>query len=226
MNKTVELVNSWATFEESHPQSGISDFCRYYLISHQKQESNDIFLHGVVPPGGAAVLIKLMTLIIRMFNIYFHAALKNVPIKQVEEFYFLTTIKNLKSPKKTEVIFHTVNEISNGLNILNSLIKQKYVTEHDDQYDKRTKRLTLTPKGKKVLEVCYEKIHLVNEMMFMEMPADDIKLCIELLKNIETKFSDKWMKQKTMPFHVVFESVTGKKITNKTITKNILAKRR
>lgn len=45
MNKTVELVNAWGEYEQSHPGAEIEEFCRYYLISRQEkiagQESID-----------------------------------------------------------------------------------------------------------------------------------------------------------------------------------------
>ena len=211
MNKTVELVNEWANFEDKHPQGGIEDFCRYYLVSKREKEKNPQFLEGIIPPRKASLLTKLLVKIVRMHDIYLAAATKDVRIKQPEEFYFLSVIKNLKSPKKTEVIYHTVNELSNGLNILGSLIRQGYITEQNDDEDKRSKRVSLTPKGEKVLKVCYEKIHKVSELLFFEMSDDDIMLCIQLLKNVEMKFSGQWLLHKNKPFDEVYRSVVGKK---------------
>ncbi|HTI07041.1 MAG TPA: winged helix DNA-binding protein [Puia sp.] len=213
MNQTVELVTAWANFEESHPQSSVADFCRYYLINKREQEPKDSLMQGVVPPIHTGTLMKLMTLIVRIFNVYFEGALKDAPVKQTEQFYFLTMVKNLGLPKKTEVIYSLVSEVSNGLNILNHLIKQKYISEHSDPEDKRSIRVKVTPKGEKVLRLCYEKIHLVCEMMFMDMPEDDIRLCIQMMKNVEAKFAGKWMQQKTRPFQEIFENITGKKAT-------------
>ena len=213
MNKTVQLVNEWAAFEKNHPSDGLDAFCRHYLVS-QKEKANNKFLGGVVPTSKYAVLTKLLVKIVRMHEVYFALATKETGIKQPEEFYFLSVIKNLQSPRKTEVIYHTVNELSNGLNILNSLINQGYITEHNDIDDKRSKRVRITAKGEKILAACYEKIQQVSGMMFSDMPEDDILLCIQLLKNVELKFSGQWLQHKTKPFKEVYESVTGKKIGN------------
>ncbi len=35
MNKTVELVNYWADFENAHPHTEILDFCRYMLFKRK-----------------------------------------------------------------------------------------------------------------------------------------------------------------------------------------------
>src|SRR5882757_10974202 len=129
MNKTVELVTEWAAFEENHPDEGLDAFCRHYLISQREELYGNKFLEGIVPAKKSSILTKLLVKIVKMHNVYMDLATKEIRIKQAEEFYFLSVIKNLKSPKKTEVIYHTVNELSNGLNILNSLIKQGYITE-------------------------------------------------------------------------------------------------
>lgn len=210
MNKTVELVTEWAAFEEIHPQDSIEDFCRHYLIRKREKEKKAQFLEGIVPSQKISLLTKLLVKIVRMHNVYLDMATKEIGIKQAEEFYFLSVIKNLKSPKKTEVIYHTVNELSNGLNILTSLIKQGYIKEQNDEEDKRSKRVSLTPKGEKILKQCYEKIHQVSELMFFEMSDDDISLCIQLLKNVEMKFSGLWLQHKGKHFDEVYSNVTGK----------------
>lgn len=209
MNKTVELVNEWAAFEEMHPNDSIEDFCRHYLVS-KREKSNTQFLEGIVPQKKSSLLTKLLVKIVRMHNVYLDMATKEIGIKQAEEFYFLSIIKNLQSPKKTEVIYHTVNELSNGLNILTSLIKQGYIKEQNDKEDKRSKRVSITPKGEKILKQCYVKIHQVSEFMFYEMSDDDISLCIQLLKNVELKFSGLWLQHKGKSFDEVYKNVTGK----------------
>ena len=200
MNKTVELVNEWGAFEEKHPEGSLEDFCRHYLVSKREKEKDQAFLQGLLPPQKTSLLIKLLTKIVRIHGMYLATATKEIKIKQPEEFYFLSVIKNLKSPKKTEVIYHTVNELSNGLNILNSLIEQGYITEQQDDEDKRSKRVSLTAKGEKILKQCYERIHKVSDLLFFEMPDDDIALCIRLLKAVEMKFSKEWVQHKNKPF--------------------------
>ncbi|HTF28684.1 MAG TPA: winged helix DNA-binding protein [Flavitalea sp.] len=212
MNKTVELVTEWATFEEQHPEESLEAFCRHYLISKREKQEDPGFLEGIVPTHKKSLLTKLLVKIVRMQNVYLALATKDIAIKQPEEFYFLSVIRNLKSPKKTEVIYHTVNELSNGLNILNSLIDQGYISEQKDPEDKRSKRVKITPKGEKILSACYKKIHAVSDMLFLEMPEDDVLLCIQLLKDVELKFSGKWLHHKSKTFEEVYESVTGKKL--------------
>jgi DNA-binding MarR family transcriptional regulator len=215
MNTTVDLVNEWAKFESRHPNAGIEEFCRYYLLQQKAKQKPAKFLGDVLPPGKSSLLTKLLVKLVRIYDVYIAVAIRDLKIRQPEEFYFLSVIKNLKSPKKTEVIYHTVNELSNGLNIVNSLLKQGYITEQQDRDDMRAKRVSLTAKGEKILKQCYDQIHKVSELMFLEMHEDEIMLCIQLLKRVEGKFSDKWLIHKNKSFDEIYHSVMNEKESNK-----------
>ena len=139
--------------------------------------------------------------------VYIRIAMRDLKINHFEEFSLLSAVANLDNPKKTEVIYHTINELSTGLNLLSGLKKRGYITEHDDTEDKRSKRLRLTPKGEKILAECYKKFSKVPEMLFMEMTDDDIDLCIQLLKNIEIKFSKLYLRHRDAAFEEVFQNI-------------------
>jgi DNA-binding MarR family transcriptional regulator len=211
-NKTAELVNQWAVFEATHPEADIEDFCSYYLISRRQKDDTQKLFDGVMPPGPHIVINKLIGRIAKLFMIYINMALEDIRIHHFEEFNLLNAIAHLKEPKKTEVIYHTINELSTGLNLLAGLKKQGYIIEQDDPDDKRSKRLRLTPKGEKILKACRERLSKVPEMIFMDMPSEDIELCVQLLKNIDIKFSALWQQHKGRPFVQVYEAMTGKKI--------------
>ena len=61
----------------------------------------------------------------------------------------LATIHPEKNPKKTEVIYANLFELSSGTDMLNRMKKRGLIKEYDDQVDKRSKRIELTPKGEK-----------------------------------------------------------------------------
>src|ERR1700676_787986 len=196
MNKTVELVNGYAEFEDSHPESSIEDFCRYFLASKRNKETLGNLFDGEMPPRADIIITKLVDRIARIHMIYIQIAMKGMKIHHFEEFSLLSAIANLKTPRKTEVIYHTINELSTGLNLLAGMKKRGYINERDDPEDKRSKRLNLTPKGKKILEGCYERFSKIPELLFKDMKEEDIRLCIQLLKNVDIKFSKSWQHDK------------------------------
>jgi DNA-binding MarR family transcriptional regulator len=196
MNKTAELVNRYAEFEESYPDAGIGDFCRHFIASQRNKETLGNLFDGEMPPRADIILTKLMDRIARIHMIYIQIAIKGMKIQHFEEFSLLSAIANLKNPRKTEVIYHTINELSTGLNLLAGMKKRGYIHEQDDPYDKRSKRLSLTPKGREILEGCYERFSKIPEMLFKDINKEDIQLCIQLLKNVDLKFSKIWQHDK------------------------------
>lgn len=213
MNQTARLVSLWADFEEKHPEASILEFCRYHLASQQGRENypEELF-NGEVPPRPDIVITKLLDRIARLHMIYIQLAMKDMKISHFEEFSLLSAIANLKTPRKTEVIYHTINELSTGLNLLAAMKKRGYITEQDDPEDKRSKRLRLTPKGERILYSCYEIFSKIPEILFKDVPTEDIELCIQLLKRVNIKFSKLWMEHKKYPFKDVYKSITGKEI--------------
>ena len=207
MNKTAELVTQWAAYEAKHPDGSIDEFCRYYLVSKREAADSKRLFDGEMPPRSDIVLIKLLDRIARLHMIYIYSAMRDLKINHFEEFSLLSAIANLDNPRKTEVIYHTINELSTGLNLLANMKKRGYITENDDPEDKRSKRLRLTPKGEKALRACYEKFSKIPEMMLMEMTKDDVDLCIQLLKNIEIKFSKLYLQHKEKSFEQVYQNV-------------------
>jgi hypothetical protein len=206
-NKTAELVKLWAEFEQTHPNSSIDDFCRYYLITSREKENKQGFLKGNVPPGIDQTLIKLMGTLGAVFEIYASNALKAAGVNQLLEFVFLNTVDSMQSPKKTEVIYANYAELSSGLLVIDRLKKRGYLSEYSDTQDKRSKRLVLTDTGREVLYNCYMILMKLCSVFLSDMSEDDIKLCVSLLLPVEIKYSALWQKHKNMPFEQVYEEM-------------------
>lgn len=207
MNKTVALVNEWGSFEAKHPDGNIEDFCRHYLARQREQKTQGTLVGGVVPGFNSGLLLKIIGRISKLNMNYANLALKGTDLNQIEEFGVLVTIKQEKNPKKTEVIYANLFELSSGTDMLARMKKRGLIKEHDDKEDKRSKRLELTPKGEKVIEVCYERIKKNAMLMMHDLTEDDKQLCIQLLKNTEIKFSALWQQHKGKDFDEVYKSL-------------------
>jgi DNA-binding MarR family transcriptional regulator len=209
MNKTVGLVNEWAAFEEKHPEGNIEDFCRFYL-AHKRQQKDQVkgpLVGGVVPALTAGLLMKIIGRISKLNMAYANIALAGTGLNQIEEFGILQTIRKEKTPRKTEVIYANLFELSSGTDMLNRMKKRGLIKEYGDLEDKRSKRLELTEKGEAVCRAALSKIESNAKMLLNELKDDDMKLCIQLLKNIEIKFSAQWQKHKGKDFEEIFGEV-------------------
>jgi DNA-binding MarR family transcriptional regulator len=208
MNKTVELVNEWASFEERHQDADIGDFCRHYLISQREKDKKMPLEGGDIPWDPNGLLLKMIGRIGKLTAILAVKALDGTGIDQIEEFGMLLTVKRLKTPRKTEIIYANIFELSSGTDMLNRLRKKGYVKEHADKEDKRSKRVSLTAAGEKAIEECAKRMRKCAGMMLAEMNEEDVRLCTQLLKNVEIKFAALWQQHKNDSFEEIYQAAT------------------
>jgi DNA-binding MarR family transcriptional regulator len=206
MNKTAELVCVWSDYEETHPGASLEDFFRYSLLKQRGVQPEENLVGGVVPREIDPLLMKLIGRIFKLFEIYMDSAVKEAGLKQIEEFILLGNI-NFGMPRKTEVIYASLIELSTGSNILNKLKEEQFLVEYDDEDDKRSKRLKLTPKGEKALLESRKKMGQVAKVFFNDMTDDDKHLCVQLLKGVEIKFSGLWQQHKGKSFPLIYEDL-------------------
>ncbi|HVI44394.1 MAG TPA: winged helix DNA-binding protein [Chitinophaga sp.] len=207
MNQTVKLVTLWGAFEEQHPNGNIEDFCRHYLASQRQKKVKGPMVGGVIPPVADGVLLKTIGRIHKLNSNYANLSLKGTGLNQLEELGLLLTIRQEKNPKKTELIYANLFEVSSGTDMLTRLKTRGLIKEHNDKEDKRSKRIELTAKGEKTVEAAKARIIKNAAMMTHDLTEDDKQLCIQLLKNIEIKFSALWQKHKGKEFDEIYEEM-------------------
>ena len=196
MNKTVELINLWAKYEEENPKAEIGQFCQEYLVNLAQKTRRVTFWQSPVPPDSTSMLTKLIGRIAKLHNLYAVDAFKDCGISSFDDFLYLNSIAHTPNPKKTDIILANFSELSSGLLILDRLKKAKLIVEQGDELDKRTKRLEMTKEGASVLEACYQKLNEVNEMCFSGLTEEQVKLSIELLQPVEASLARKWLEDK------------------------------
>lgn len=213
MNKTVLLVNEWASFEESHPNADLDEFCRYYLTKQRSERDMGKPFNGQgVPPTAKTFLIKLLGYIVRVFETYMKNALSDVPeIRQPEDFYFLNSINFRGECRKTDVITGFLLGLSTGIDVLNRLLDNGLIAERTDPEDKRAKLVSITELGQTVLFKCYARAQKVSEIVFSSLSDDDAKLVAQLLKGVEQKHSPLVFDLRDKSIDELYELVVGKK---------------
>ncbi len=209
MNKTVELVNEWGSFEERHPGADIGDFCRHYLISQREKDRKAPMEGGDIPWDPNGLLLKLMGRISKLNAIFAARALEGTGVDQLEEFGMLLTVRRLQNPRKTEIIYANIFELSSGTDMLNRLRKRGFINELDDTEDKRSKRVSLTPAGENAIGLCAQQMMKCAGMMLSELSQDDVTLCTQLLKNVESKYAALWQQHKSASFEDIYAAASA-----------------
>src|SRR5258708_7052598 len=210
MDDTVRLVNAWAEYKNGHPASTIEEFCRHYLIAHREAEDIGQNFGGVVPPQVNVYLVKLLGRILQCCSIYVDAAFEHTPgIKQMEDFYFLNSIRNLGEMRKRDAIRYTLVKLSSVLDIIKRLVDNGFIEERPDPTDRRARLVKATPLGEQALFGCYEQLVRVNDLLWSDMAVEDKKLCIQLLRGVEIKHSKLAVELKGKTFDEMVTTILG-----------------
>jgi DNA-binding MarR family transcriptional regulator len=196
-NLTVKLVTQWGKFEAEHPNATLEEFYRFqlYQLKNTRTKKSTLPDKNIIQEPRIRIGI-LLSRISKLMTFFMEMAMQKIPLKQFEEFLILTSINHLGEPKKTEVIHHIMMELTTGLNLIKQLDNQGLLTEYNDPRDKRSRRLKLTNKGKKILEKCYLHFGSANTELFRVMPEQEVELAIQLLSGVEIQASKDWEKQR------------------------------
>jgi len=207
MNKTAELVRLWAAYEEKHPEADLKNFYSEQLLTDRKAEKAK-FLADLVPGENVSVLARLLGRLVKLHTGYAVMILKEKGIGSFEEFAILTTLIKSEQLRKSEVVNENFIELSSGLLILDRLKSKGFVAETEDQEDKRSKRVQLTTKGKKVILSCHQSMDQLNKAFYNDLHESDIKLCVEILKPLEIKYSSLWQKHRKKEFEEIYKDLS------------------
>lgn len=187
MNKTVELINEWASFSETHPNSSIEDFCRFFLIFRSAKEVDPQRNEAVVLPDERIFLIQLIEQIVGAYTIYNKIALSQTDVPFPDGFFYLMALRHLSETKKTDLINSLLAEYTTGMEAINKLIKLGLITERVDPSDRRAKLIKLTEEGRRILLDSSKESRKVPYFLFSDLTTEEIKLCLQLLTPIAEK---------------------------------------
>lgn len=96
-------------------------------------------------------LSAMVAYLFRYAKHYSKKALKDSTLTTIDDYVFLATLIQESGMTKSELIQRHLLEITSGTEILKRLLKQGLIEEQENQEDRRSKKLKITPKGMQVL---------------------------------------------------------------------------
>ncbi|MFW5687787.1 MAG: MarR family winged helix-turn-helix transcriptional regulator [Bacteroidota bacterium] len=176
-NKIKELIDFWSEFEQKTGSHDLADFGRWLSCASQEGKKNalkgkeilstetDDHMAFYKQMSSGRQFLTLLSRASRFVDFYMKKAFEELEITSRLEFQFLVSIKEMKNPRKTDVIYFNLVEISTGVETLKRLQKGGMVLDFPDESDKRIKRLKLTEKGEMVLSAALEKFELLDQLV-------------------------------------------------------------
>lgn len=206
MNKVVALVNAFDEYEKQQEGADIADFCRYYLTMQDAQQKEGL-VGGHIPPSDHALMMKLLGRLMGAYEVYHSAAMAKTQLPFREGFYILNYLNYATEVKKTDLINYLLIGYTTGMDFITKLMREGLVQEREHDTDKRAKLISLTEKGKTVLQECYPYMDKVSRMVLKGLSPNALKLCISLMSELEIKQSKFALAVRGKDFDEMFETV-------------------
>ncbi len=174
--KVQELISLWDEFESKTGCEDFSDFGRWLHGHNQNIAERDDSKIAEISNEASSHLdfykkmhdgrqfLTLLSRSSRFIDFYIKKALEGLAIGSRLEFQFLVSIFEMQNPRKTDVIYFNLVELSTGVETLKRMQRNGLVSDMPDPGDKRTKRLKLTEKGKNTLSQAMEKFGMLDQL--------------------------------------------------------------
>lgn len=208
-NKIVNLVNLFHKYLEHNPDAEIEDFCRQHLMqqktSKQANEANTLhFIEKIeqnnplteeeckglgkpfdVPFPIESRLGKAVGRLFKFILMYSRKGLASLELNNLEDFVYLGTILEKGTPKKSEIIQENLSEFSSGIEVLKRLTNVGFLYEFQDEQDRRSRRVGITPKGIEVLQACFPIMRQVGDLAFGNLMEDEKEIALQILDKMD-----------------------------------------
>ena len=156
----------WLNRHLSYPTHGVS--------GNNSQEDD-------ADESSETILTMLISYLNRYAKHYSKKALEDTPLSTIDEFTFLATLSYQESLTKTELIQTHLLEITSGIEIIKRLSKNGLLESFKDPNDRRSKRVKLTQKGRKVFKEVMGKMDEVAHILAGDLSVKERDQLLPLL---------------------------------------------
>ena len=148
----IPLIERWEKFSEENPQNDIYAFAHWLLAAKQGQLKETQSRPSEPAAGSAVQVAVLITSLRNYLGMYVKPYVKELGFTKEHEYNFLYQVSKMHKPNKNDLSKENMVEFSTGREIIRRLKAKGLISEKTDPGDKRSAQLSLTAKGKKILE--------------------------------------------------------------------------
>nr|WP_294876116.1 MarR family winged helix-turn-helix transcriptional regulator [uncultured Pedobacter sp.] len=168
-------------------------FKRWIYDGEKEVQNPGCDIGWVGKENGRSADSEINTLIVHMnryAKTYSRSAICDSAFSTQEDFIYLINLKAFGSMTKTELIKKNLQDKPVGMQIINRLIGQGWIQQHDSSEDKRSKIISITTKGIEALEDIMEKIRQASQIVTGNLSEIEKMELIKLLQKLDRFHQD------------------------------------
>lgn len=190
-------------------ETSVSGFKNWILASNQYAISEPDWEGKENGRSAESIINTLFLHLNRYAKSYAKSAIFGSDFSTQEDFIYLITLKAFGEMTKMELIKKNVHEKPVGMQIINRLITQGWVSQSNSKTDKRSKVLRLNNRGLKTLELQMLKIRKASEIVTGDLTYSEKMELIRLLKKLDD-FHHPIYSQNIEPEYLLDEAIKPK----------------
>ncbi|HEX8268695.1 MAG TPA: MarR family winged helix-turn-helix transcriptional regulator [Flavobacterium sp.] len=133
-----------------------------------------------------SVINTMLVHLNRYARTYAKAAIYDSEFSTPEEFIYLINLDVMGAMSKTRLIRKNVQEKSSGIQIINRLIRQGWVSQSSSDDDKRSRMIEITESGKQYLDQYMDKIRTASKIVTGDLDQNEKMTLIQLLTKLDS----------------------------------------
>jgi DNA-binding MarR family transcriptional regulator len=179
-----EIVHWYEEYQKAHHNTDLSleSFVLWLNSQLFSEEHSENDQH--TPEMLDMELSFMLVMQSRYYKAYAKKVLGESELTSPDGFSFLYHLSLVDSYRKMELIRMHHLEPPSGIEVLKRLLRKEFIAEFDDAYDKRAKRISITEKGKKELQLIMPKMSEVFRLMTAELSLNEKLHLLSFLKQM------------------------------------------
>jgi DNA-binding MarR family transcriptional regulator len=154
---------------------------------------------------------RLLVIMNRYAKGYLKKALEGSPIQTGEEFSYLIVLLTFESLTKTELNNKNIMEKTSGTEVIKRLIKLGFIEEFDDPEDKRSKRISITERGKSEIFRILPKMDSFAHLVVGNLNPQERATLAYLLKKLDHYHHEIYLNDRKSSFEELKEKYLGER---------------
>lgn len=198
----IEILKEFKDFEESasyRPTAKVEDFSNFLNEKSYDNESptNLSEKYELKVNDLENEIAKQVILLGRYSKHLIKKALEPHPDLVNDDFTYLFRMMDYDSLTKTQLIEKNAHEKQSGIEIIKRLVKNGLLSEKADEKDKRSVRISVTPKGRTIFFETMKDITVVSKIMSGKLSEEEKNNMLSYLKKVNTFHHTVYLNLKT-----------------------------
>ncbi len=208
-----DLLDWNDSFEQLYPNEADQTAANFVVWAAARQtpppapEPIPYTYYSAEVPVLQTAIAHFVTKAYRYCRVYIKKALDTAPLLTFDDFISLADLAAHGSMTKTDLIESSVNEITSGMLVIKRLIDRGFVSQSNDEQDKRSRRISITDAGMAVLQSVQPAMNQATDLFRGDLSDAEQQQLIALLIRLDQFHKPLFLEHKEASLEELSEKV-------------------